>query len=59
MSFVNTDIVPALEVRKKDRIDNPVEAQLAYQVWGLFILLNKNLTNSLQIACRKSYRVRG
>lgn len=47
MSFVNTDIVPALEVRKKDRIDNPVEAQLAYQVWGLFIVLNKNLTDFL------------
>ncbi|CAZ80284.1 unnamed protein product [Tuber melanosporum] len=30
--FVNTDNVPAKEVRKGDRINNPIEADIAYQL---------------------------
>jgi hypothetical protein len=30
--FVNTDKVPAREMRKGDRINNPIEADIAFQV---------------------------
>ena len=30
--FINTDNVPAKEVRKGDRINNPIEADIAFQV---------------------------
>jgi DNA replication ATP-dependent helicase Dna2 len=30
--FVNTDLVPAFEVRKGDRINNPIEAEIAHQL---------------------------